>query len=260
MLFVVSPAKTLDYESPMPTLSFTTSARLLNESAELVDLLKKKEPWQLQELMGISEDLANLNANRYQSWSMPITEPEARPALYAFKGDVYTGLEAETLDDKDVQYAQQHLRILSGLYGVLRPLDLMLPYRLEMGIRLENEKGNNLYRFWGEDITQLLNQDLEDSNTDILINLASNEYFKSVKLKSLKASVITPVFKDEKNGKYKVVSFWAKKARGLMARYIIQNQLTQVSDLKGFVAEGYYYSAEESDGSTMVFLRDCQDS
>ncbi|OZG71231.1 peroxide stress protein YaaA [Hahella sp. CCB-MM4] len=255
MLTVVSPAKTLDYESEIPAVTPSEPA-FLDHSAELIDVLKGKEPWELSEMMSISSDLANLNANRYQQWSVPFTADNARPAIFAFKGDVYTGLDVETLTDEDIHESQNRLRILSGLYGVLKPLDLMQPYRLEMGTRLENPRGTNLYQFWGDTITETLNQELEEKAEPILVNLASNEYFKSVKPKKLNARVITPVFKDQKGDQYKVVSFWAKKARGLMARYIIQNRVEQPDQLKDFTVDGYRFREEMSRGDEWVFTRD----
>ena len=255
MLTVVSPAKTLDYESKLPTTKHTIPA-FLDESAALVDVLKGKEPWELSDLMNISNDLATLNVNRFQSWSLPFSLDNSRQAIYAFKGDVYTGLAAESLTAAEIKESQKRLRILSGLYGLLKPLDLMRPYRLEMGTRLSNPRGNNLYQFWGSRITDALNQELEAMKEPVLVNLASNEYFKSVKTKQLKARVITPVFKDLKGSQYKVVSFWAKKARGLMARYIIQHKINFPEALKDFCAEGYQYSAAMSEGDQWVFTRD----
>ncbi|WP_020409453.1 peroxide stress protein YaaA [Hahella ganghwensis] len=255
MLTVVSPAKTLDYESDIPSVESTVPA-FLDHSLELIDVLKGKEPWELSEMMSISSDLATLNANRYQQWSVPFTIENARPALFAFKGDVYTGIDVETLSEEDLQESQKRLRILSGLYGLLKPLDLMQPYRLEMGTRLVNPRGTNLYQFWGDTITETLNDELQEKSDPILVNLASNEYFKSVKPKKLNARVITPVFKDLKGDKYKVVSFWAKKARGLMARYIVQNRIDEPEGLKDFNEEGYRFRAEMSQGDEWVFTRD----
>ncbi|WLQ15041.1 peroxide stress protein YaaA [Hahella aquimaris] len=255
MLIVVSPAKTLDYETPVPTTE-NTQPRFLPQSAELVDILKQQEPWRLSELMGISDELATLNANRYQSWSLPFDGDNARQALFAFKGDVYTGLDAYSLSQGAINTAQRQLRILSGLYGVLRPLDLMQPYRLEMGTRLQNPKGANLYRFWGDTLTQSLNEEARETGADVLINLASNEYYKAVNEKKLAVPVITPVFLDMKGGKYKVVSFWAKKARGMMTRYILQNQLQRPEDIKSFDTDGYSYNPALSDGAQWAFTRD----
>jgi len=255
MLTVVSPAKTLDYESELPTQQHTMPL-FLDDSAALVDVLKAKEPWELSDLMNISRDLATLNVNRFQSWSLPFSLENSRQAIYAFKGDVYTGLAAESLSAAEIKESQKRLRILSGLYGVLKPLDLMRPYRLEMGTRLSSPRGNNLYQFWGSRITEVLNQELESMKEPVLVNLASNEYFKSVKTKQLKARVITAVFKDLKGCQYKVISFWAKKARGLMARYIIQHKINLPEALKDFCAEGYQYRPDMSEGDQWVFTRD----
>ncbi|MEC7690846.1 MAG: peroxide stress protein YaaA [Pseudomonadota bacterium] len=255
MLVVVSPAKNLDFETPVPVASFTRPA-MLSSAEALVETCRKLTPADLSSLMKISDKLATLNANRFDSFTTPFTKDNARQALYAFNGDVYTGLDAYSLSEQDVEYAQQHLRMLSGLYGLLRPLDLMQPYRLEMGTRLENPKGKNLYEFWGTDITLALNKALEEQGDNVLINLASNEYFKSVKAKSLDGMIITPHFKDKKNGQYKVISFFAKKARGLMARYVIQNRIEDVAGLKAFSEAGYVFSPEQSTEMDLVFLRD----
>ncbi len=255
MLIVVSPAKTLDFETPATVETFT-QPRFLEQSADLVTEMRKMAPQDIANLMGVSDKIASLNAARYEQWQQPFTLENAKQAVMAFKGDVYTGLDAETLSADDLDFAQQHLRILSGLYGVLRPLDLMQPYRLEMGIKLNNEKGVNLYQFWGEDITDSLNEELNQSSQQVLVNLASNEYFKSVKPKALNADIITPVFKDEKNSKYKIISFYAKKARGLMARYIIENRINDPEKLKDFNSDGYYFNAEASSAKDWVFYRD----
>lgn len=259
MLIVVSPAKTLDYDSEHPRVR-STKARFISKSAELIEVLREKEPWQLSELMSISDDLAVLNANRYQQWKLPLPRKKSRPAIYAFKGDVYTGLDAYSLKEEDITFAQQHLRILSGLYGVLRPLDLIMPYRLEMGTKLEVGEHNNLYQFWGAQLTEAIQKDLQQAKARTLINLASNEYLKSVQIKQLKADVATPVFLDRKGSDYKMISFWAKKARGLMARFIVEKRLDQVSQLESFNSEGYYFSEERSDylkgGNQLVFLRE----
>jgi cytoplasmic iron level regulating protein YaaA (DUF328/UPF0246 family) len=261
MLMVVSPAKNLDFESPLPTDEFT-QPQMLNDAKKLVKTCKKLAPSDLASLMHISDKLSILNAERFSSFTTPFTPENARQSIFAFNGDVYAGLEAKSLSEDDIQFAQKHLRILSGLYGLLRPLDLMQPYRLEMGTKLENARGNSLYEFWGNSITKELNKALidnaEDStqnSNDILINLASNEYFSSVKKKLLKATIITPHFKDEKNGKYKIISFYAKKARGLMARYIIENKITSVSELKSFDSAGYVFNEAESTATDLVFKR-----
>ena len=255
MLDVVSPAKNLDFESPIPVDTFTQPA-MLDQLDHLVKFCKALSPADIASLMSISDKLSVLNADRFAEFSRPFTPDNARQAMYAFNGDVYTGLDAYSLSERDVTFAQSHLRILSGLYGLLRPLDLMQAYRLEMGTKLATDKGKDLYQYWGEDITQVLNQALAEQGDNVLVNLASNEYFKSVKKKSLEAMIITPNFKDLKNGQYKVISFFAKKARGLMARYIIQNQLTDVEQLKGFDLAGYRFSEEQSSPTDFVFLRD----
>ncbi|ERS85172.1 hypothetical protein Q672_17880 [Marinobacter sp. EVN1] len=256
MLMIISPAKTLDYESPLATETHT-QPDFLDDACELIDQLKELEPHQVSNLMSISDKLGQLNAERFQSWHTPFTPDNARQAVLAFKGDVYTGLDAESFSSEDFSFAQKHLRILSGLYGLLKPLDLMQPYRLEMGTRFENTRGKDLYAFWGSKITDALNQ-LLASDDKVLVNLASNEYFKSVQKKHLDARLVTPQFKDWKNGQYKMISFYAKKARGLMCRYAIQNRITQADDLKGFNLEGYYFSEDQSDNNNWVFLRDEQ--
>lgn len=255
MLIVISPAKTLDYETPATTRQATQPA-FLSRASELVEDARRLTPGDIQSLMGVSESIANLNHERFMNWHPEFTPQNAKQALLAFKGDVYTGLAAETLDAKGLKFAQKHLRILSGLYGLLRPLDLMQPYRLEMGLRFNNRVGKNLYEFWGNDISDAVQADLKKSGSPLLINLASNEYFKSVNAKTLDAEIITPVFKDLKQGKYKMISFFAKKARGLMARFIIDHQLNDPEGLKEFDAEGYYFSKTLSTASELVFLRD----
>jgi cytoplasmic iron level regulating protein YaaA (DUF328/UPF0246 family) len=255
MLIVLSPAKTLDYETPLKTRKSSQPA-LIERSAALVEDARKLSPADIGELMGISDKLAVLNHERFMNWGLPFTPGNARPSVLAFKGDVYTGLDADTMDAGDFDYAQEHLRILSGLYGVLRPLDLMQPYRLEMGLKFANSGGRNLYDFWGDDITGLLNEQLEALQSEVLVNLASNEYFKSVKARALAAEVITPVFKDLKNGKYRVISFFAKKARGQMARYAIDKRLEDVEELKQFRVDGYRFNKAESSARDWVFTRE----
>jgi hypothetical protein len=257
MLIVVSPAKTLDYESPLATEKFT-QPELIEYSKELIDVCRKLTPADVASLMKVSDKIADLNVGRFQEWSETFTTENSRQAILAFKGDVYTGLEAETLSDADFEYAQKHLRMLSGLYGLLKPLDLMQPYRLEMGTKLANDKGSNLYQFWGNVITDKLNEAIAEQGDNVLINLASNEYFKAVKPKNLDAQVITPIFKDCKNGQYKVISFYAKKARGMMARYIIENRIESVADLTKFDTAGYYFVEEESTPTDLVFKREEQ--
>ena len=255
MLLVISPAKTLDYETPPNTQSFTVPDYLA-DSAELIEQLRELTPPQVSELMGISDKLGDLNFGRFLSWQQPFTLENAKQSVLAFKGDVYTGLEAEQMSEDDLQWAQDHLRILSGLYGLLRPLDLMQPYRLEMGTKFENNRGKNLYEFWGEKITVALNSELEEQSTKTLINLASNEYFKSVKTKQLDAEIITPVFKDWKNDRYKIISFFAKKARGLMSQYIIKNKITDPEKIKQFDLDGYEYNEAMSSAREWVFTRE----
>ncbi|XAW89971.1 peroxide stress protein YaaA [Vibrio sp. CDRSL-10 TSBA] len=257
MLIVVSPAKTLDYESPLPSERYT-QPELTEHSKQLIEVCRKLTPADISELMKVSDKIAGLNVARFAEWSETFTTDNARQAIFAFKGDVYTGLEAETLSEDDLSYAQSHLRMLSGLYGLLKPLDLMQPYRLEMGTKLANERGSNLYQFWGNIITDKLNEALSEQGDNVLINLASNEYFKAVKPKALDAQIITPVFKDCKNGQYKVISFYAKKARGMMARYIIENRIESVKQLEAFDTAGYYFAADESTPTELVFKREEQ--
>lgn len=255
MLIVVSPAKTLDYDTP-PVIAEHTLPQLLDHAAELIERARRLSPAEIGRLMSISDKLAGLNAARFADWTPEFTPANAKQAILAFKGDVYTGLDAETLRPDDFAFAQRHLRMLSGLYGVLRPLDLMQPYRLEMGTRLDNERGRDLYQFWGDIITETLNRALAEQGDNVLINLVSNEYFKAVKPKRLDGQIVTPVFKDGKNGQYKVISFYAKKARGMMARYIIEHRLTEVSQLTAFDRAGYYFVEQESGPTELVFKRE----
>ena len=255
MLTVISPAKTLDYETPPVTQRFTLP-QYLDDSQVLIGQLRDLTPAQIAELMHLSDKLAGLNAARFGSWTPDFTPANAKQALLAFKGDVYTGLDAESLGEDDFSYAQDHLRMLSGLYGLLRPLDLMQPYRLEMGTKLANARGKDLYAFWGTRISEWLNQALADQGDDLLLNLASNEYFSAVKRSALNARVINTEFRDQKNGQYKIISFYAKKARGLMSRFVIQERIDNPDRLKQFDVQGYYYSAEQSKPDNLVFLRD----
>lgn len=255
MLMVISPAKTLDFETPAKTKVHTQGA-FLEEAAELVAVLQAFSPQKLAKLMKLSDKLAGLNTARYKEWQLPFDQENAKQALLAFKGDVYTGIDAESFGRSEFSYLQKHLGILSGLYGLLRPLDLIQPYRLEMGTALKNPQGKNLYEFWGDKITQELARRIKAlKSAPVLVNLASNEYFKSVQAKQLDARLVTPVFKDEKNGKYKVISFYAKKARGLMVAYAAKNALTDVEQLKDFDYEGYQFNPAESDEDNWVFLR-----
>lgn len=255
MLVVLSPAKTLDYETPSPINTFS-QAQLLNESELLIARCQQLSMQDIASLMKVSDKIAGLNVARFADWQLPFTQDNAKQAVFAFQGDVYTGLQADTLTEATLDYAQKHLRILSGLYGLLKPLDLMQAYRLEMGTRLDNQRGINLYQFWGSLITDAVNKALIEQGDNLLINLASNEYFKSVKKKELNGDIITPVFKDQKNGQYKVISFYAKKARGLMARYILQQRVTEIEQLKDFTAEGYYFVEAESTTTELVYYRD----
>ena len=257
MLIVVSPAKTLDYESPLATEK-STQPDLIEYSKQLIDVCRKLTPADVASLMKVSDKIADLNVGRFQEWSETFTPDNSRQAILAFKGDVYTGLDAQSLSEQDFDYAQKHLRMLSGLYGLLKPLDLMQPYRLEMGTKLANDKGSNLYHFWGNVITDKLNEAIDNQGDNVLVNLASNEYFKAVKPKNLDAQVITPVFKDCKNGQYKVISFYAKKARGMMARYIIENRISSVAELTKFDTAGYYFVEDESTPTELVFKREEQ--
>lgn len=254
MLSVISPAKKLDFETPATTAQYTRPD-FLERSRQLIEILRGYSPQRLSELMGISDKLAALNAARFAEWQPPFTPDNAKPAAQAFQGDVYVGLEAATFSDDDNAFAQQHLRILSGLYGLLRPLDLIQPYRLEMGTRLENPAGCDLYAFWKETLTAELDRAVAESGNPVLVNLASNEYFKAIDTQRLEARVITPVFKDEKNGKLKVISFYAKKARGLMAAWMIHQRLDDPEGLKDFDVAGYAYNAAMSEGDTLVFTR-----
>lgn len=251
MLIVISPAKKLDYTSAVNS-PLTTQPALIDHSEELAQELKTLAPQDVSSLMSLSDKLGALNFERFQEWQTPFTEENARPAVLAFKGDVYQGLDADSMSDEDLRWAQDHLRILSGLYGLLRPLDLMQAYRLEMGTKFANPRGADLYQFWGDIITDELNK----TDSSVLVNLASNEYFKSVRKKAIGARIITPVFMDKKNDKYKIISFYAKKARGLMSSYIIRNRITEVEQIKNFDTDGYSYNAALSEADQWVFVRD----
>ena len=259
MLMVISPAKTLDFETP-PTTKRYTQPQFLDHSQELISQLRDLTPAQIGELMHLSDKLSGLNAARFGSWNPAFTPENAKQALLAFKGDVYTGLDADTLSAADLTYAQKHLRMLSGLYGLLRPLDLMQPYRLEMGTKLANARGKDLYAFWGDRISEWLNEALKEQGDDVLLNLASNEYFSAVKRPALNARVIEAEFRDQKNGQYKIISFYAKKARGMMARFVISERISKPKDLTQFDAHGYRYSKEQSSPDKLIFLRDEQDA
>jgi cytoplasmic iron level regulating protein YaaA (DUF328/UPF0246 family) len=254
MLYLISPAKSLDFETPGGNVSHTLP-QFVAQSAKLVGVLKKKSPQQIAKLMNLSDALSGLNVARYQAWTPEFTEANARQAVLAFDGDVYGGLDARTLKAAQLDWAQQHLCILSGLYGVLRPLDRMQPYRLEMGTTLTVGKARNLYQFWGAQIADYLNERLAADHTPVVVNLASQEYFKSVDRKALKARVIECVFEEYKAGQYKVISFFAKRARGLMARYAITHKVTTPRKLEGFNLEGYAFDAKASQPDRYVFRR-----
>lgn len=254
MLFLLSPAKTLDYESPVPDLPHTVPA-FLEDSARLIEVLRRKSPQQLATLMEISDPLAALNAARYQAWTPKFTARNARQAILAFDGDVYDGLQARQLQPADLEWAQQHLRMLSGLYGVLRPLDWMQPYRLEMGTALKVGPAANLYQYWGSRIAEHLNGLLAADKTPVVVNLASQEYFKAVDRKALKARVVDCVFEEWKPGGWKIVSFSAKKARGLMARYAIMKRVETPRKLENFNLEGYAFDPAASQAERLVFRR-----
>ena len=254
MLIVLSPAKSLDYKTPVKVKA-PTLPEFVSESAKLIADLKKLSPQDVAKLMGLSDQLATLNVGRYRDWSKKFTEENSKPAIYAFDGDVYDGFDVKSLDAKSIQFAQDHIRILSGLYGALKPLDLMQPYRLEMGTSFKNARGKDLYAFWGGRVTDSIKKVLEKQKKPVLLNLASEEYFKVLQPKELDCPVIAPVFQDAKDGKYKIISFYAKRARGLMARYVVENRITDPSDLKGFNLDGYKYYAAESKVDKPVFRR-----
>ncbi|AGG33585.1 hypothetical protein D521_1017 [beta proteobacterium CB] len=254
MLIVLSPAKSLDYKTPAKVKA-PTLPEFVSESAKLIADLKKLSPQEVANLMGLSDQLAALNVGRYRDWSKKFTEENSKPAIYAFDGDVYDGFDVKTLDAKAIAFAQDHIRILSGLYGALRPLDLMQPYRLEMGTSFKNARGKDLYAFWGERVTDSLKQVLEQQKKPVLLNLASEEYFKVLQAKNLDCPVISPIFQDCKDGKYKIISFYAKRARGLMARYVVENRITDAADLKGFNLDGYKYVPSESKPEKPLFRR-----
>ncbi|NMH64752.1 peroxide stress protein YaaA [Shewanella salipaludis] len=257
MLVLVSPAKTLDFEHP-PVTQRHTQPDFIDQSQELISVCRRLSPQDIGSLMKVSDKIAGLNAARFAQWQPEFSFENAKQAIFAFRGDVYTGLDADSLTDSELTAAQRHLRILSGLYGLLKPLDLMQPYRLEMGTALANPRGKNLYEFWGDSITHEVDNAVAAQGDDMLVNLASNEYFKAVKSKQLQARLITPVFKDRKNGQYKVISFFAKRARGMMARYLITQGVNSLEQLQQFTGGGYYYSQEESTPAQPTFLREEQ--
>lgn len=255
MLAIISPAKTLDFESPAPTRKHT-QPMFLEESGELIDELRRFAPPDVADLMGISSKLAELNVDRYATWQPPFTRRNARQAVLAFKGDVYLGLNAYGYTERDFTWAQKHVRILSGLHGLLKPLDLIQPYRLEMGTRLRTNRGSDLYSFWEDKVTAALNEAIAAQKQPLLINLASNEYFNAVDAGRIDARIVTPTFKDLNNGRYKFLSFYAKKARGLMTSYIVKNRVSTLKALKAFDWQGYRFCKEQSRADEWVFLRD----
>ncbi|MGV0959825.1 MAG: peroxide stress protein YaaA [Limnohabitans sp.] len=257
MLFLLSPAKSLDYETPVGDVPHTLP-QFVPQSQALIEVLRQKSPQQIAELMDLSDALSALNVARYEAWRPKFTAKNSKQAVLAFNGDVYEGLDAKTLNAKQLDWAQNHVCILSGLYGVLRPLDWMQPYRLEMGTTLKTDKGSNLYKFWGPQIAEHLNARLAADKTPVIVNLASQEYFKAVDRKTLKARVIECVFEDFKGGKYKIISFNAKRARGLMARYAVQHQITHPDGLTQFDFEGYAFDAAVSEPDRLVFRRKLQ--
>lgn len=253
MITVLSPAKTLDFETQINHSA--TKPRLVDNSEKLIEVLRTKDESEVQELMSISEKLASLNVERYHAFSPKHSSKNSKQSLFAFQGDVYQGLEAESFSDKEVLFAQEHIRMLSGLYGLLRPLDLIQPYRLEMGTNLRVNGHKNLYEFWGDHIVNLLKKDLKKQGDKTILNLASKEYFRAIDRNSLQADIIDISFKDYKNGQYKIISFFAKKARGMMARYLVKNQITNIEDLRGFDYDGYRYDEATSTDTTLSFLR-----
>ena len=259
MLILISPAKTLDFETLAPIAQFS-QPDFLDDTAKLVKQLKQLSAGEISSLMKVSDKLGVLNSDRFKAWQADFDDANAKQALLAFQGDVYQGMQVDNFQPADFEYAQSHLRILSGLYGVLRPLDLIQPYRLEMGTKLAHAKlqdlsANSLYEFWGDKLVQTLNGQLEQQEQKVIINLASNEYFKAVKPKLLQAEIITPAFKDWKSDKYKIISFYAKKARGMMTSYIIKNRITNLNELQNFAEAGYSYNPELSDPKNPTFTR-----
>ena len=252
MKILISPSKTLSFDSEV-NCEFKSESRLIDETKILHEILLNYSSEDLKGLMSVSDKIAELNYNRFKNWEDPTLSNNSRQAVYAFKGDVYSGLDADTIEEDKFDYLQNSLRILSGYYGLLRPFDQILPYRLEMGTKLENENGNNLYKFWGDKITDVLNEDINED--DIIVNLASDEYFKSINMDKIKSKVITPVFKEFKNGTYKVIAIYAKKARGLMSRFLIERKSTSVDDIKLFNVDGYSFDSALSNNQELVFTR-----
>jgi cytoplasmic iron level regulating protein YaaA (DUF328/UPF0246 family) len=254
MIAIISPAKTLDFESKVKTKKYS-NPDFLDESEELIQELRKFKPKEIAKLMSVNDELANLNVERFLSWKRPFKPENAKQALLAFRGQVFVGLDAKTLSESELLFAQDHLRILSGLYGVLRPLDLIQAYRLEMGTKLKNLKGKNLYEFWGTKLAEFINAELAKQKEKTLINLASNEYYKAIKPKSIKGDIITPVFKESRGSGYKVITVYAKTARGLMSRFMIKNRIESSEDLKAFDMDGYLFNQDLSTKKEWVFTR-----
>ena len=257
MIIVLSPAKTLDYESPLATKK-SSQPLMIDEAQKLIDVMVTKSPAEVGKLMSISPNLAQLNVERYHDWEPTFTKSNSRPAILAFLGDVYRGFGASRLSERDFTHAQKHLRILSGLYGVLRPLDLMQPYRLEMGTKLKTDRGKNLYEFWGGRITDAINKDLVGQQPSALINLASKEYFSAVQPEAIEGKVVTPIFKDFSRGDYRVVPFFAKYARGLMASWLITERVSSMKGIQEFASEGYRFSSEHSAPNMPTFIREAR--
>ena len=253
MVTLISPSKTLNFDNNN-SCNLNTDCRLINHTSELHKILVNFSINDLKDLMNVSDKIAELNYNRFKHWEEPSKSDSSKQAIYAFKGDVYSGLDAESILENKFDFLQENLRIISGFYGLLRPFDKILPYRLEMGTKLSNSRGNNLYEFWGDNITNLLNNDIEDENSYV-VNLASNEYFKSIKKNKLKNEIITPIFKEFKNGTYKTIAIYAKKARGLMSRFIIDNKIQKPENLKAFNLESYSFDNNLSDDYNYVFIR-----
>ena len=253
MVTLISPSKTLNFDDNN-SCNLNTDCRLINHTSELHKILVNFSINDLKDLMNVSDKIAELNYNRFKRWEEPSKSDSSKQAIYAFKGDVYSGLDAESILENKFDFLQENLRIISGFYGLLRPFDKILPYRLEMGTKLSNSRGNNLYEFWGDNITNLLNNDIEDENSYV-VNLASNEYFKSIKKNKLKNEIITPIFKEFKNGTYKTIAIYAKKARGLMSRFIIDNKIQKPENLKAFNLERYFFDINLSDNYNYVFTR-----
>ena len=257
MLIILSPAKTLDFDTA-PQTEKSTKPPMLTKAEELIRVMRGKDVEEIRKLMKVSEKIANLNIERYRDWSIEKNKSQGKQAIFAFMGDVYTGLNAASFNSEDIKFAQAHLRILSGLYGILRPLDKMQAYRLEMGTRIKTGKVASLYEFWDNQVTLMLNKHAKISGSTYLLNLASEEYFKVIKKQELNLDLVTPIFKDKKNGKYKIISFYAKKARGMMARFTIKNRITNPADLTEFNEQGYFFDSTNSAPHAPVFLREEQ--